>query len=81
MNWWLKAAPYEKNRFFHVSLANDGEGWPTNSISDISAADIHQLDLPLVGDLPGKKIIEPAEVPAEEGQEDRQIGFPFMGKK
>jgi hypothetical protein len=39
MNWWFERAEPDRDRFFHVSIANDGDGWPTSSVSDIRESD------------------------------------------
>ena len=39
MNWWFERGEADRDRFFHVSIANDGDGWPTNSVADIRESD------------------------------------------
>ena len=39
MNWWFERAAPDIDRFFHVSIANDGGGWPTSSVADIRGSD------------------------------------------
>ncbi len=39
MTWWFNRASPDIKRFFHVSIANDGGGWPTSSVPDVNKSD------------------------------------------
>ena len=39
-NWWFKRHENDSYRYFHVSIANRDEGWPTYSVADVREEEI-----------------------------------------